>query len=78
MLDSFKFCIKYFIFGIVPLADYILGVDVANQSKEEQKILNKYYGFKLFTLLIPICVAGVIAAGAYFFLALVVAILVVA
>ena len=62
----YSFSMFYFIFGIVPLADYILGVDVANQSKEEQKILNKYYGFRLFTLLIPICVAGVIAAGAYF------------
>ena len=56
----------YFIFGIVPLADYILGVDVANQTKAEQKLLHKEYKFKLFTLLIPVFVAGLVISGAWF------------
>eukprot|EP00943_MAST-04B_sp_MAST-4B-sp1_P008486 g8486.t1 len=62
----YSFTMFYFVFGIVPLADCIIGVDVANQTKAEQKMLHKDYNFKLFTLLIPIFVAGVIVSGAYF------------
>lgn len=62
----YSFSMFYFIFGIVPLADYILGVDVANQTKAEQKVLHKEYKFKLFTLLIPVFVAGLVVSGAWF------------
>ena len=35
--SHWAFSMFYFIFGIVPLADYILGVDVANQPKDRKR-----------------------------------------
>ena len=64
--SHWSFSMFYFIFGIVPLADFILGVDVANQPKEAQKQLHRAFRFKLFTLLIPIFVASVVVGGAWF------------
>ena len=64
--SHWAFSMFYFIFGIVPLADYILGVDVANQPKDAQKTLHRAFRFKLFTLLVPVFVAANLIAGAWF------------
>ena len=64
--SHWSFSMIYFIFGIVPIFDYVLGVDVANQRKADQKQLHRAFRFKLFTFLVPVCVAGVIVGGAWF------------
>lgn len=61
-----SFTLFYFIFGVVPLADWIIGMDCANQTKEEQKQLNGEFKWKLHTLLVPVCVLAMIFSGAFF------------
>lgn len=62
----YSFFMFYFIFGVVPLADYIIGVDVANQTKTEQQALQRCFSFKLFTMLIPVFVSAAIIGGSWF------------
>ena len=45
--SHWAFALVYFIFGVVPLLDYVLGVDVANQRKADQKQLHRAFRFKL-------------------------------
>ena len=61
-----SFSLFYFVFGVIPLADYIIGVDVANQTREEQKQLHGAFRFKLHTLLVPVCILAMIVAGSFF------------
>ena len=61
-----SFSMFFFIFGVVPVADYIIGVDLANQTKPEQLILQRRFSFKLFTMLIPVFVSALIVSGAWF------------
>jgi len=55
-----------FIFGEVPLADYLVGVDVGNQTRAEQKHLHHAFWMKLQTILVCPVVAGSIAYGAWY------------
>lgn len=54
-----------FIFVVVPILDYAIGVDVTNQTREQQRNLNGERRFRWQTLFVVPCVAAMIAYGAY-------------
>ena len=60
-----SFIILAFVFVCIPIADALAGVDAANQTRSEQKDLQHAVRFKLHTLLVVPCVAGMLVLGAW-------------
>lgn len=60
-----SFSIWGFVFGLIPLFDLVVGDDVLNQSKEEQRELHHTVGFRLVTLLVVPAQIALLCWGAH-------------
>lgn len=55
-----------YVFGYIPVADYVVGVELTNQSPEVQHDLHRAFRFKFLTLTVPPTAAAMYAFGCWY------------
>merc|ERR1719343_1412447 len=60
-----SYSILFYVFGVIPFFDYVVGVDVGNQTRAVQRELHSAFRFQLLALLVAPGILGCLGYGAW-------------